>query len=91
MQPPASKSHADLAVFMSNRFRRMMNKTDFPGLGPEARGKLTISGGLAHLPLHNGDIAQILAQADDALLTAKRSGKNRLYLVGRPPEPEKTK
>ena len=86
-QGASRKSHAELAVFMSNRFRRMMNKSEFPGLGPEARGMLTISGGLAHFPLDSSGVVDLLARADEALLTAKRSGKNRLYLVGRPGEP----
>ena len=80
------QTHAELAVFMSNRFRRMMTKSEFPGLGPHEKGTLTISGGLAHFPLHNASVADLLAQADQALLTAKRTGKNRLYLVGRPAE-----
>ncbi|MCP4707025.1 MAG: GGDEF domain-containing response regulator [Planctomycetes bacterium] len=83
----SGKSHAELAVFMSNRFRRMMHKSEFPGLGPEALGRLTISGGLAHFPLDSSSVGELLAKADEALLTAKRNGKNRLYLVGRPTEP----
>ena len=83
----AGKSHAELAVFMSNRFRRMMHKSEFPGLGPEALGRLTISGGLAHFPLDSSSVGELLAKADEALLTAKRNGKNRLYLVGRPTDP----
>jgi len=82
----AGKSHAELAVFMSNRFRRMMHKSEFPGLGPEALGRLTISGGLAHFPLDSSSVGELLVKADEALLTAKRNGKNRLYLVGRPTE-----
>ncbi|GAI52807.1 unnamed protein product, partial [marine sediment metagenome] len=47
-------------------------------------GVLTISGGLASFP-HDGSTAQeLFVQADNALLEAKRSGKNRIYLVGEP-------
>ena len=53
-------------------------------MGPDARGVLTISGGLASYPLDGKTVQELLAKADDALLQAKRSGKNRIYLVGQP-------
>jgi PleD family two-component response regulator len=34
--------------------------------------------------LHRETIKQLFQQADKALLEAKRSGKNRIYLVGKP-------
>ena len=61
-----------------------MNTSEFPSLGTEARGTLTISGGLACFPEDGDTVEQLLAKADEALLNAKRSGKNRIYLVGRP-------
>jgi PleD family two-component response regulator len=45
---------------------------------------LTISGGLASFPRDGRTIEQLFQQADKALLEAKRSGKNRIYLVGKP-------
>ena len=54
------------------------------GLGPEGKGVLTISGGLASFPRDGETIEQLFQQADKALLEAKRSGKNRIYLVGKP-------
>jgi diguanylate cyclase (GGDEF)-like protein len=56
----------------------------FGGLGPEGKGVLTISGGLASFPRDGQTIEELFQQADKALLEAKRSGKNRIYLVGRP-------
>ena len=44
---------------------------------------LTISGGLASFPRDGSTIEELFRQADRALLEAKRSGKNRIYLVGR--------
>jgi len=79
-----AQSHSAMVMFMSNRFRRMMTTNEFPGLGPEARGVLTVSGGLARFPSDGRTVEELLAQADQALLKAKRSGKNRIYLVGRP-------
>jgi PleD family two-component response regulator len=78
------RTHQEISIFLSNRFRRIMRTTHFPSLGPEARGMLTISGGLASFPWDGDTVEQLLAKADDALLSAKRSGKNRIYLVGQP-------
>jgi PleD family two-component response regulator len=40
--------------------------------------------GLASFPRDGQTVDDLFARADAALLNAKRSGKNRLYLVGRP-------
>ncbi len=78
------RSHSEMVMLMSNRFRNLMQTCEFPGLGEQATGQLTVSGGLARFP-HDGDsVDELLTQADKALLNAKRSGKNRIYLVGRP-------
>ncbi len=82
----SSKTHSEMVMFLSNRFRRLMMANEFPGLGPEARGVLTISGGLAGFPWDGRTVEELLAAADEALLHAKRSGKNRIYLVGQEPE-----
>ena len=81
-KPP--RSHPELAMFLSNRFRRILRASDFSSLGPEARGKLTISGGVASFPWDGNTAEELMFKADEALLSAKRSGKNRIYLVGRP-------
>lgn len=81
-----SVNHPETAFFLSNRFRRKLMTSEFPALGPEARGVLTVSGGLANFGKDAASADQLLAQADDALLAAKRSGKNRIYLVGQPHE-----
>jgi PleD family two-component response regulator len=78
------KSHPEMVLFLSNRFRRIMQTSEFTSLGPDARGVLTISGGLASYPWDGKTVEELLAKADDALLQAKRSGKNRIYLVGQP-------
>jgi diguanylate cyclase (GGDEF)-like protein len=74
--------HAGTPIFLSNRFRRMLMASEFPALGPEARGVLTISGGLANFAQDTPTTKTLLAKADQALLAAKRSGKNRIHLVG---------
>lgn len=81
---PSHKHHPQIAMFLSNRFRRAMKTNEFPSLGPDARGKLTISGGLACYPYDGKSLEELFAKADEALLSAKRYGKNRIYLVGQP-------
>ena len=45
---------------------------------------LAVSGGLAGFPRDGQTVDDLSARVDAALLEAKRSGKNRIYLVGRP-------
>jgi diguanylate cyclase (GGDEF)-like protein len=76
--------HPKEALFIAKRFRTEFNKADLSKLGPSGQGSLTISGGLASYP-RDADSAEFLFQkADQALLEAKRNGKNHLYLVGQP-------
>jgi diguanylate cyclase (GGDEF)-like protein len=76
--------HPKDAIFIAKRFRRELQKTEFDSLGPEGKGVLTISGGLASFPRDGSTVQELFVQADTALLEAKRSGKNRIYLVGEP-------
>jgi len=76
--------HPKEAIFIAKRFRAELEKTEFPMLGREGRGVLTISGGLASFPRDGDSIESLVGQADKALLEAKRSGKNMIYLVGTP-------
>ena len=76
--------HPNEVIFIAKRFRQELEKTEFPLLGPEGKGVLTISGGLASLGRDGSTAQQLLQAADRALLEAKKSGKNRIYLVGKP-------
>jgi diguanylate cyclase (GGDEF)-like protein len=83
----ARADHPAEAITIAKRFVKELIKTGLSslgGLGPEGKGVLTISGGLASFPRDGQNIEQLFQQADKALLEAKRSGKNRIYLVGRP-------
>lgn len=72
---------------LADRFRKAVNSHEFKSLGQKAKGTLTISGGLACFPWDGTTITELLAAADKALLAAKASGKNNIYLVGgQPPE-----
>lgn len=74
--------HPTQVINICERFRRELNKTDLPALGAEGKGVLAISGGLATFPRDGSTVEELFSQADKALLEAKRSGKNRLYLIG---------
>lgn len=75
--------HPQTAFALSERFRREVSTHDYKCLGPKAKGTLTISGGLASFPWDASTVDDLFARADDALLQAKASGKNRIYIVGR--------
>ncbi len=78
--------HPKEAIFIAERFRKELNAAEMPLLGPEGQGVLTISGGLASFPGDGSNANELFEQADKALLEAKRSGKDRIYLVGGPQE-----
>jgi len=80
----AAADHPREAIFIAERFRREFNRSELHMLGPDGKGVLTISGGLASFPRDGSTIQELFRQADTAMLEAKRSGKNRIYLVGRP-------
>ncbi len=80
----SAAEHPKEAIFIANRLRKELSKARFPLLGPQGRGILTISGGLASFPRDGSTVDELFDQADKALLDAKRSGKNRIYLVGKP-------
>ena len=80
----AQAEHPHEIFFIAERFRRELNAAHLPSLGPEGKGVLTISGGLAGFPRDGSSVEELFEQADKGLLEAKRSGKNRIYLVGEP-------
>lgn len=74
--------HPTEPIFIANRFRNAINSARLTRLGPEGKGVLTISGGLATFPRDGSNIDELFEKADQAMLEAKRSGKNSIYLVG---------
>jgi diguanylate cyclase (GGDEF)-like protein len=80
----ASADHPGEAIFIAKRLRKGLGKAELHLLGPEGKGVLTISGSLASFPRDGATIGELFEQADKALLEAKRSGKNKIYLVGSP-------
>jgi len=80
----ADAGHPSEALFISERFRSQISSADLAFLGHEGKGVLTVSGGLAAFSSDSMTAQDLLEQADKALLEAKRSGKNQIYLVGKP-------
>ncbi len=78
----AMSDHPKEAIFIAKRFRQELSKAGLKSLGAAGKGILTISGGLASFPRDGATIQELFKQADQALLNAKGSGKNRIYLIG---------
>lgn len=78
----AGSKHPDSALAVLSRVTQALRTQQFPSLGPTGVGRLTISGGLATYPWDASDRAGLIKRADDALLAAKRAGKNRIFLIG---------
>ncbi|MBP7937051.1 MAG: GGDEF domain-containing protein [Phycisphaerae bacterium] len=79
---PGSKHPTDVLAVL-RRAKEAIHSHAFPKLGPEAQGCITISGGLATFPWDAHDAESLIERADEALLQAKRAGKNRIHIVGR--------
>jgi len=78
------QDHPKEVIFIAKRFRAELEKAELNLLGSKGEGVLTISGGLAGFPRDGSTAQELFHEADKALLEAKRSGKNRIYLVGQP-------
>lgn len=83
----AGSRHPTDVLSVLRRVKKALASQQFPMLGPEAVGKVTISGGLASFPWDARTAEGLLERADQALLQAKRAGKNRIFLVGQESEP----
>lgn len=78
----AGSQHPSDPLTVVDRFRDALLNHRFPGLGPEAGGKLTISGGLATFPWEAAGAEELIRRADAALIDAKQQGKNRVLHIG---------
>jgi PleD family two-component response regulator len=81
-----SAEHPSEAILIAKRIRSELEKTDLKLESPNGHETLTISGGLATLNRDGSTADELFEKADQALLEAKRSGKNRVYLVGSTPD-----
>ncbi|MBS3820187.1 MAG: diguanylate cyclase [Planctomycetes bacterium] len=69
-------------VAVADRFRNAVREHHFPALGSDAKGVLTISGGLATYPEYGQTCLELLQQADQAMRNAKQAGKDGIRLIG---------
>jgi diguanylate cyclase (GGDEF)-like protein len=74
--------HPQEPIELATRFCKAIADHNFQCLGSDAPGPVTISGGLACFPWNGHSRAQLMSAADEALLTAKRTGKNQIHLAG---------
>jgi len=77
-QRERGSSHPADIQKIARRFQQQICRHRFPKLSAEARGTLTISGGLATFPWDGADVASLLEQADRNAMLSKRSGKNAI-------------
>jgi diguanylate cyclase (GGDEF)-like protein len=75
--PRKPDSRHPTSVFdIAQRFQEKITNAQFPKLGMNAPGQLTISGGLATFPWDGNSARELLARADELALASKRQGKN---------------
>jgi len=80
----AESKHPHDAMEVLQRFTRELGAAEPAGLRRLPQARLTISGGLATFPWDANTREDLLRKADEALLAAKRAGKNRIFTIGQP-------
>ena len=78
----AGSKTPESAMAVLDRVTAALKTQQLDHLGKSGVGKLTISGGVATFPWDGKTREELLKKADDALLAAKRAGKNRIFLIG---------
>ncbi len=78
----AKTGHPPEAVSITERFKEALDRFEWRFLGARGKGLLTISGGMASFPQDGATVDELFQKADAAMLEAKRSGKNRITVVG---------
>lgn len=74
--------HPAEVLSISQRFTAALGRSGWSTIGPHGKGTLTVSGGLASFPEDGRTVEQLFMKADAALMEAKRSGKDRMVVVG---------
>jgi len=78
----AGSKHPGEALAVLERFRSDLESESFETMQSAGQGRVTVSGGLASFPWDATDVDSLLQKADEALVQAKQSGKNRVIVVG---------
>jgi diguanylate cyclase (GGDEF)-like protein len=75
-------TEAPKAKLAAERLRKALHKHVFSGFPEGVEQKVTVSMGIATFPLHAPNSKKLVEKADEALYTAKRTGKDKVCLVG---------
>ncbi len=78
----AGSKHPDDAMILLRRFTEALSAHKFESLKRYGPCQLTVSGGLATFPWDGQTAEELITRADQALLQAKRAGKNRIFRIG---------
>ena len=82
-EPRSAKSeHPDDALTVLGRFTRELSAVEPSSLKDMPNVELTISGGLATYPWDADNRDDLIRRADQAMIQAKREGKNRIVTIG---------
>jgi diguanylate cyclase (GGDEF)-like protein len=74
--------HPSNVLPIIERCRRSLQTLQFESFNVPEGSRLTISGGLASFPEDADTVESLITRADEALLRAKRDGKNRIFIGG---------
>lgn len=72
------------AIDIAEKLRHMIEWLKFPKEETQPGKKLTVSIGVSGCPEDGGSPEEVLQAADDALMSAKMSGKNKVVAAGEP-------
>ncbi len=75
-------NHPRRVMHVVKRFVAALKNHTFSRLGPDAKGRMTISGGIANFPWDAQTAHDLIEAADRALFQAKDAGKSRFWIVG---------
>ena len=93
--PGGRESHPADALMVLQRFTQDLGTVPAQraslGLKHLPNSQITISGGLATYPWDAKTRDDLICRADEALLQAKRAGKNRIFTIGQGPAPANNK
>lgn len=78
----AGSQHPTDPLLFVDRFRDALSNHQFKNLGPDVRGNLTFSGGVATFPGPANSPEELLRRADEVLIQTKRQGINRVLPIG---------
>ena len=73
------KAYSDGALIVAERLRARIEQIHIPGFG-----NLSASIGIATFPTHGSSRAELVMEADAALYSAKRAGRNRVCVAENP-------